>query len=45
MTPEVPTEKVLGRCTVHKRRRGKDTPGEMGAAKKPIGTWSSSNGT
>lgn len=27
-------EKVLERCTVHKRRGGKDTLGERGAAKK-----------
>lgn len=30
---QVPMEKVLERCTVRERKQGKDTLGEMGAAK------------
>lgn len=33
--PKEPMEKVLGRCTVHKRKRGKDTLGEIGTGTKP----------
>lgn len=33
--PKEPMEKVPGRCIAHKRRRGKDTLGEIGTGAKP----------